>query len=245
MPDADSAAYSFHNNDIGEEVAAFVDRFGVNLDVPDRKTVGMLFFKRYCAFFAGVVYTWLHDRHPLNLSFQNIRYVLNGANMKYFIVSAEPLPAVAALTNEADRDEAYMRHVFREHAAPVIKAVASHTGVSTASLWHSVAYILAYWKQEWLLDSPSGEFRTRIGHWFDNAADLGKPAWLPERAVNPLTCGFREVADPLHEGRSILIRKACCLNYKRRDDDDPYCYTCPLISDELRLEKFMDAHAAN
>ncbi|RAP77778.1 IucA/IucC family C-terminal-domain containing protein [Paenibacillus montanisoli] len=244
-PPADSSAFSLQGNELADRLAELINRFGENVNAPDRKTAGMLFFKRYSSLIAGAVYAWLHNRHPFDLSFSNIRYGLHGTNLKFFVLGAEPLPSIAGLPREVEQDEAYLRHLFHEHALAVIEAVANHTGVSRVGLWHTIAYLLAYWKQEWLLESASGTLSERIEQWFAYASRRSNPAWLPGRAVNPLACSFRKVEDPLKEGRQILIRKACCMNYRAGGDTDAYCYTCPLITDEHRIEKFMIRHSSD
>ncbi|SDX37665.1 IucA/IucC family C-terminal-domain containing protein [Paenibacillus sp. CF384] len=242
-PSVETTVYSFEGTDPAVGITELVDRFASQINAPDNKTVGMLFWKRYCALFAGAVYTWLHQRYPLDLSFQNVRFVQSGANVKFYLLSDAPVTAITLLQSETEQDEAYLRHLFHDHASQVIAAVVSHTGVPVPGMWHTIAYLLAHWKQTWLRESPSEAFTSRIEQWFEYATRRLEPDWLPGRAVNPMSCTFRAVEDPLHEGRSILVRRACCMNYRLPGDDDPYCYTCPLITDELRIKKFLESHA--
>ncbi|MDQ0889040.1 ferric iron reductase protein FhuF [Paenibacillus sp. V4I9] len=65
--------------------------------------------------------------------------------------------------------------------------------------------------------------------------------WFGEKAENPLICRFRQVKIPMHDDRHILLREKCCLNYCL-PGGDRYCYTCPLITDERRIEKYLAAH---
>lgn len=238
-PESKATLYSFAGSDAAEQLSSLIDRFGEQLDSDDLRTTATLFFKRYCPLFAGAVYAWIHHRYPLNLAFGNMRLVQSGANMRFHLISASPAEGIDAQS----ADDAYSRHLFHEHAAPLISLVADYTGVSQAALWHTIAYAISYWKQEWLSESPTPELKDRIERWFQYATARSNPAWLPDKSINPMSCEFRTLDDPLHEERKILIRKACCLNYKLPDEERSYCYTCPMISDEQRLEQYLEAHA--
>ncbi|WP_127530955.1 hypothetical protein [Paenibacillus kobensis] len=76
----------------------------------------------------------------------------------------------------------------------------------------------------------------------NHAANRLAPEHLPGIPAKAMSCQFRGIDDPLQEGRQIFIRRTCCLNY-RLSEEDKYGYTCPLISDERRLDKFMKSHA--
>jgi|GEM_PF-1399385 len=240
-PADESTAYRFDNGQT-QRITELVDRFGERLNTTETRTVGILFFKKYSPLFAGALYAWLRYRHPLDLRFRNVRILLNGANLKYALLNEKPLPLSGDRADSDDSDEAYFRHLFLEHAAPVVDAVAGHTGAAPAALWSMIAYSLTYWKQEWLLETQSAELRQRIGQWFDNAAGRFAPELLTSGAAKAMAYPFRSVDDPLHDGRRIMIRRTCCLNY-RLSAEDNYCSTCPLISDERRLEKLKNSHA--
>ncbi len=235
-PDGAATVYSFAGEDAADQLSALLDRFGEQLESDDPRTTATLFFKRYCPLFAGAVYAWIHYRYPLNLAFGNMRLVQSGANMKFYLISEAPAEGID------DKDDAYLRHLFHDHAAPLIALVAASSGVSRPALWHTIAYAISYWKQEWLADCSS-DTGARIERWFQYATARSIPAWLPGQSANPISCEFRSVDDPLNEGRKIIIRKACCLNYKLPDEDRGYCYTCPLISDEQRLDQYLESHA--
>ncbi|WP_027088045.1 (2Fe-2S)-binding protein [Cohnella panacarvi] len=236
-PDRAATTYSFAGSDAAGQLSVLLDRFGEQLESDDPGTTARIFFKRYCPLFAGAVYAWIRHRYPLDVAFGNMRLVQSGANMKFYLISDAPAEGID------DNDETYLRHLFHEHAAPLISLVAAASGVSRPALWHTIAYAISYWKHEWLYESSSAETSERIERWFQYATARANPAWLPGKSANPIACEFRAVDDPLHEGRKILIRKACCLNYKLAGDDRGYCVTCPLISDERRLDQYLESHA--
>ncbi|MFC5470278.1 IucA/IucC family C-terminal-domain containing protein [Cohnella suwonensis] len=230
--------YPLYEDEYERTVAKLIGDFGDQLNSSDGKAIGTLFVKRYSPLFAGAVYAWLFHGHPFDLSPSNVQPAMNGALFKYYLLDALPLEGISSLADDGEKDEAYMHHVIDGHARPLVGAVARLTGVPELSLWRTVAYSMAYWQQEWLLESGSEAIKGRIGSWFLKLTSRESKAWLPEYAVNPLSCQFREVDDPTQEGRKILIRKVCCLNY-RVFGKERYCSTCPLISEERRLEKLL------
>ncbi|MFC5528773.1 IucA/IucC family C-terminal-domain containing protein [Cohnella yongneupensis] len=241
-PDNSANIYSFDGDDRALQIADLVTRFAMALGTTDLRTAGAIFFKRYCPIFAGAVYAWLHHRWALDVSYVNMKVTLTGNNVKFHLLGTSQVAGIESLSSDEEKDEAYMRHLFQDHASPLVAAVSAHTGISQPALWHTIAYSISYWRQEWLAESETELLNERIEQWFRYATSRSTPSWLPDKRINPISCEFRALDDPLQEGHKILIRKACCMNYKLPGEEPHYCYTCPLISDEQRMEQYLEAH---
>jgi ferric iron reductase protein FhuF len=225
--------------------AGLLDAFGDAVHSPERKVTGSLFAKRYSSLIAGALYVWLHYRYALDVSLANVGVaVIDGSFSAHLFRSGEWRPS-APDGAEAGRpaDEAYLRHLFADNAAPVFGRTVRHTGIPERNLWATLSYLLAYWKEEWLRSAPPGELQERIQDVYRMMMERADPDRFGGKEANPLTSRFGCFDDPLHDGRQVLVRAACCMNY-RLPGEDRYCYSCPLISNERRIEKFITAHAS-
>ncbi|KIL36114.1 hypothetical protein SD71_08990 [Cohnella kolymensis] len=134
-----------------------------------------------------------------------------------------------------------MRHLFADNACRVIDTVRKYTKVSEATLWANLSFLLVYRFEEWIQHADTAELQTRIQAVYRQIMNEPSADWFPEKACIPLTGRFRSIKDPMCQSRSILIRNKCCLSY-RLPGDDRYCYTCPMISDACRIDKYKALH---
>ncbi|XEC97348.1 (2Fe-2S)-binding protein [Paenibacillus tarimensis] len=205
-----------------EQVMRLADQFGASVQSPNRRVTGSLFAKRYNSLLAGALYLWLFHGFGTDLSRDVIKIRLNGISLIFHLYGERSFSGWT--------DEEYIRHMMIDNAAPVFRLIASHTTIPEKNLWSHLSYLLAYWNQEWLRNELSDVLRNRI-----------EDVYLELAKTYSLGSGFHACEDPLHTEHAILVRDTCCMNY-RLQGEDRYCYTCPLITDERRWEKYRNAH---
>jgi ferric iron reductase protein FhuF len=230
--------------DAEADFAILLDAFGDAVQSPERKVTGSLFIKRYSSLIAGALYVWLHHGYALDVSLAGVGVSVRGGSLTTHLFRSgewKPSAANGAETGEP-ADEAYLRHLFTDNAGPVFRQTVRHTGIPERNLWATLSYLLAYWKEEWLRSAPSVELKEHIRNMYKIMTERTDPEWFGGKEGNPLTSRFDCFSDPLNHGRQVLIRASCCMNY-RLPGEDRYCYTCPLLTNERRVEKYMAAHA--
>ncbi|MDQ6421971.1 (2Fe-2S)-binding protein [Paenibacillus sp. LHD-117] len=226
----------------GEQFDRLLKHFGAALNTSDRRVIGSLFIKRYGALIAGALYLWTHRRIGLDVSPKNVRVATNGIGLTYHILAPIEYGPLLAVQDTNRKNELYIGHLLSEGIYPVFAEIVRHTGIGESNLWATLSYTFAYWKREWIREAVSQQNRDDIESVYQVMTEHFQPEWFPRKYKNPIISRFRCVDDPLHDGQQILLRAKCCLNY-RLPGEDRYCYTCPLITDERRIEKYVAAHA--
>ncbi|CAM4007341.1 (2Fe-2S)-binding protein [Paenibacillus alkaliterrae] len=228
--------------DSEEQFVYLLKRFGEGLNTSNRGVIGSLFIKRYGALIAGGLYLWTHHQIGFDMSVEKVKITVNGSGLNFHIADAVTFNPLKSVHEPKQKNDMYIGHLLSENVNPVFAKTVYHTGIRESNLWATLSYLLAYWKKEWIRSAESSEIRSNIENAFRVMTEQYNPEWFPGKAANPIISRFRSIDDPLHEGQHILLREKCCLNY-RLPGEDRYCYTCPLISDEKRIEKYLAAHA--
>lgn len=223
------------------EFFRLVDDYGKSIQSPAPKVKGSLFIKRYNSLIAGALYAYTHHQYGLNLSLSNIRIVLEGSGIKFRIQESDEFHLLQQPHPLEQRRELYFRHLYSDNVCRVFERVVRHTGIQESNLWATLSYMLAYWKEEWIYQAQSPQLKAQIEENYRYMTKEANPLWFGEKVENPLIHRFRKVKIPMHGDRHILLREKCCLNYCL-PGGDRYCYTCPLITDERRIEKYLAAH---
>lgn len=227
--------------DSEEQFVYLLKRFGENLNTSNRSVIGSLFIKRYSALIAGGLYLWTHHQIGYDMSMEKVKITINGSGLNFHIADAVAFHPLKSVDDPKRKNDIYIGHLLAENVNPVFKKTVYHTGIRESNLWATLSYLLAYWKKEWIRQAESCENRNHIESVYRAMTEQNKPEWFPGKAASPIISRFRSIDDPLHEGQHILLRAKCCLNF-RLPGEDRYCYTCPLISDEKRIDKYLAAH---
>lgn len=229
--------------DSEEQFVYLLKRFGEGLNTSNRSVIGSLFIKRYSALIAGGLYLWTHHQIGIDMSVEKVKITVNGSGLNFHIADPIEFNPVKSVHDQNRKNDLYIGHLLSENVHPVFANTVHLTGIRESNLWATLSYLLAYWKKEWIKQAESSDNRKHIENVFRAMTESHKSDWFPGKAANPIISRFRSIDDPLHEGQHILLRAKCCLNY-RLPGEDRYCYTCPLISDEKRIEKYLAAHAS-
>ncbi|MDQ0897339.1 IucA/IucC family C-terminal-domain containing protein [Paenibacillus sp. V4I7] len=223
------------------EFVHLMEDFGDFMKSPAPKVTGSLFAKRYCSLIAGAVHTYMHHQYGLDLSLPNVRVVVGEEGIHYRIVDSGEFQQLQQLQTREQRRELYFRHLFSDNVCRVFERTERYTGIQESNLWATLSYNLTYWKEEWIHQAQSLWLRERIEEDYRFMMEEANHLWFREKTVNPLIHSFRQVIVPCYNDRHILLREKCCLNYCL-PGGDRYCYTCPLITDERRIEKYLAVH---
>lgn len=227
--------------DSEEQFAYLLKRFGESLNTSDRSVVGSLFIKRYGSLIAGGLYLWTHHHIGIDMSVEKVKITVNDSGLNFHIADYAEFEPLKSADDPKRKNDLYIGHLLSENVHPVFAKTMNLTGIRESNLWATFSYLLAYWKKEWIRQAKSSESRSTIDNVYHAMTEQYVSEWFPGKASNPIIKRFRSIDDPLHEGQHILLRAKCCLNY-RLPGEDRYCYTCPLISDEKRIEKYLAAH---
>lgn len=218
-----------------------IERFGTIVQSPNARVTGSLWIKRYGSLVAGALYAWIHHSYGMDVSLKDVRVIISEDGIKFHVRNCRLLENLDSAGSDEQRTDLYIQHLFAVNVLPVIQMTVRHTRIPEKNLWATLSYTLAYWKAEWLRQAPTSDVRRRIEEIYRRMEPDASAGLFAGIAGKPLLCSFRSVEDPLHEERRILIRDKCCLNYCL-PGEDRYCYTCPLISDERRIEKYLAVH---
>ncbi|QYR19459.1 (2Fe-2S)-binding protein [Paenibacillus sp. sptzw28] len=228
--------------DTEEQIELLLNRFGEGLNTSDKRVIGSLFVKRYSTLIAGALYLWTHRLIGLEMSLKRVRISMKGIGLSFHIPDQAQFEPLYAASEMQRKNDLYIGHLLSDNVSPLFSITAQTTGIRETNLWSHFSYLLAYWRKEWIREAETCELGSRVENVYRVMTEQFNPYWFPGQTVNPIVSRFRNVADPLHEGQSIMLRDKCCLNY-RLPGEDRYCYTCPLITDEKRLDKYMAVHA--
>jgi ferric iron reductase protein FhuF len=210
-----------------------IDHMGDVLGTRDKAVAGSIFIKRYSALITGALYLWTHHSFTANLALDRVSVQIEDSGLLFGISN-----------QTADDGEQFLRHLFADNACRVLEAVAKYTKVPESTLWAHLSYLLVYRFEEWLRNATTAARRERLHAVYHRIIYQPSADWFPEKTKIPLIGQYRSVEDPLIEGNKILIRSKCCLSY-RLPGEDRYCYTCPLISDVCRIEKYKAMHGSD
>jgi ferric iron reductase protein FhuF len=229
--------------DSEEQFVYLLKRFGEGLNTPDKRVIGSLFIKRYVALIAGGLYLWTHHRTGIDMSVEKVKITVNGSGLNFHITDPAQFNPLKSVDDPKRKNDLYIGHLLSDNVRPVFAKTVYLTGIRESNLWATLSYLLAYWKKEWIRQAVSCESRSHIENVYRAITEQKEPDWFPGKTASPIISRFRSIEDPLHDGQHILLRAKCCLNY-RLPGEDRYCYTCPLISDEKRVEKYLAAHTS-
>ncbi|WP_284639238.1 IucA/IucC family C-terminal-domain containing protein [Paenibacillus silviterrae] len=201
--------------------------FAEQAAAPCGKVTGSLWVKRYCSLIAGAFYAFSRWDALLNLSFTHLSVSLNGSGLQFTLPEG-------CLTYEGSHEEKrdyFIRHVFYEHTEPLFARVSELMGIDRPTLWATLSYLLAYYMEAPSHREEDPELQARIQDDYLFIADK----------VEEISVDFRAVPSPIDANERILIRSKCCWSFCL-PGEDRYCYTCPRITDERRMEKYVAVH---
>lgn len=221
------------------EFVYLMNNFGDFIKSPAIKVTGSLFAKRYCTLISGAIHTFLHHQYGIDLSLPNIRVVLKEDGLHYRIGDSREPHQLQQSQSHEQRREIYFQHLFSDNVCRVFEQIVRNTGILESNLWATLSYLLEYWKEVWIQQAQSQRVRERIEEDYRFMMEEAHHLWFQE--INPLMYTFSKVKVPGNHDRHILLREKCCLNYCL-PGEDRYCYTCPLITNERRIEKYLAVH---
>lgn len=221
-----------------EALNDFLSVFASAINSPKKEVTGSIFIKRYVSLVAGALHAFsLHNR-CLDLSLDHIHLVLKKDKLFIVLEHDDEPEAVSLVEDRKERRRLLLHHLYHTNIKPMWSAVIHATGISGSTLWATLSYLLAYWKEEDLRITESLELRSRIEEdyrFFTDYAWVGSFADCP---INPIYSQFKKVDI---DGEPVLLRAKCCLQHCLPGEDRS-CYTCPRISEEERLRKYKALH---
>lgn len=225
-----------------ERLLSFLGAFGESIQSPALQVTGSLLVKQYGLLVSGAMHGYMRCREAVDLSPDRVQFVLSAKGLQFAVQSAEEPDFLRGRADNAEARTLYFDHVFADQACRVVWRVAQVTRIDAGTLWGNLSYGLAYWKNEWLQETALSEAeRGRIEDDFHELYGSFRPQRFPQLQANPLTTAFRSVSNPYAPEKPIMVRTKCCLNYCL-PGGDRYCYTCPRITDDKRIDKAHEAH---
>ncbi|MFD0682094.1 MULTISPECIES: hypothetical protein [unclassified Paenibacillus] len=229
------------NLDQDAELLIFLDEFANALQSPALQVTGSLFIKRYSSLIVGAMHGFIRNREVIDLTPERVILVWKDTTLQFVIDPVEFPSFLNGLTEEEQR-ERYFDHVFADQAGTMLRRVAELTRIDIDTLWGNLSYSLAYWIQEWLKsDSLTEAERKRIIDDYSELVGNFRQERFPNLPENPIISNFRIVDNPLDTHKPISVRSKCCLYYCL-PSSSKYCYTCPRITDEKRIEYYGEIH---
>lgn len=226
-----------------EGIAELLEQFAQQIGAPNRKVAGSLFVKRYSHFITGAWDAWVRHRRCLDVSPSNVVISLKNKHLYYRLLFPFSLEDWAESGPFAVERENYARHLFTDHAIPFLKQIVDWSGIDAKTLWATISYNLVYYRDEWRGEAATFLEKAYIEDNFRYLLDEVDSAQVFGSSVNPLTPAFRCVDIPGVDEEKIMIRSKCCLHFQMPGEDN-YCYTCPTIKDDRRIDKYF-AHLAH
>jgi ferric iron reductase protein FhuF len=131
-----------------------------------------------------------------------------------------------------------LRRVYAEHLQPMLTLLSDMYSVQAAALWeNSLVYILHYyqvWKDS-LQEDPARQERV-MDDFRHLTSPSESPPFLNSSMGNPFAVEGRLIPHPVHEDRTLRIRKTCCL--KSQAGGGRACTVCPCIDEASRIALF-------
>ncbi|WP_410513161.1 hypothetical protein PaeBR_01405 [Paenibacillus sp. BR2-3] len=216
---------------------SFLDVFGSMIRSPRQAVTGSLFGKRYSTLAAGALYSFTVSDYGVNISLNVLQLSLIDKSFHFHLTRRTQTMAIVMGSTRIQRRKQYLTHIFNDNLIPVFSMVSRYTGLDESVLWGHLSYLLAYWKKKWVSQAKSEELKSRIEADYRYIIDeAGSELCVIKK--NRLQDDFRCIPVPHHADRLITVRKKCCLNYCL-PGEDRYCYTCPKITDERRITKYL------
>ena len=220
----------------------FLGEFAHLIGSSQPEVTGSLFIKRYVPVIVGSLYAFIVHDSVIAISLDRISVVWVQDHLRFRLTQRdEPI----TLHAESDRNDMRMKHImhlYHDNIKPVWNAIMNVTGIDEQTLWATLSYLLAYWKEEWIRSAELPEQKKRIEEDYRYITENVWRECFKDIKRNPFICRFLRMDNPMEEGKEILVRAKCCLNY-RLPGEDQYCYTCPRLTEARRLQKFKLAHS--
>ncbi|MDR6553491.1 (2Fe-2S)-binding protein [Paenibacillus qinlingensis] len=224
-------------------IAELLEQFAEQIGAPNHKIASSLFVKRYSHFITGAWDAWVRYGRCLNVSPSNVAISLKNKHLYYRLLFPYSLENWAGSGSYAVERESYARHLFTDHAQPFLKQLVDWSGIDVQTLWATISYNLIYYRDEWRTEAETASEKAYIADNFRYLIHEANPIHVFAAVANPLTDAFRCVDIPGVDEDKIMIRSKCCLHF-RMPGEDNYCYTCPTIKDDRRIDKYF-AHMAH
>ncbi|GAA0383761.1 IucA/IucC family C-terminal-domain containing protein [Paenibacillus motobuensis] len=235
-----SEALIIHGVDLlhPEALEEFLSAFGQAIQSPRKEVTGSIFMKRYVSVIAGALYAFSYYDRCLDISLEQLRIVLQKDKLHFLLAIEEELPGISMIPEREERRRLLLQHMYHTNMKPVWSAIIQATGIGGSTLWATLSYLVAYWKQEDIDKLETAEARRCLEEDYRYFTDY---AWIDSFAdcpINPIFSRFKSVEIDDH---SVLVRAKCCLQHCL-PGDDRHCYTCPHISEENRTRKYRNHH---
>jgi len=221
-----------------EALEAFLSAFGQAIQSPRKEVTGSIFMKRYVSVIAGALYAFSYCDRCLDISLEQLKIVLQKDTLQFLLATDEELPSTSAVSERDERRRLLLHHMYHSNMKPVWNAIIQATGIGGATLWATLSYLIAYWRQEDINQLVTDEARRCA---LEDYRYFTDKAWIDSFAdcpINPIFSRFKSVEIDDH---TVLVRAKCCLQHCL-PGDDRYCYTCPRINEENRARKYRSHH---
>lgn len=221
-----------------EILEAFLSAFGQAIQSSRKEVTGSIFMKRYVSLIAGALYAFSYCNRCLDISLEQLKIVLMKDKLHFLLALDEELPSISVIPEREERRRLLLQHMYHSNMKPVWSAIIHATGIGGSTLWATLSYLVAYWKQEDILKLETDEAKQRVEEdyrYFTNHAWIDSFADCP---INPIFSRFKSVQIDDH---SVLVRAKCCLQHCL-PGADRHCYTCPHINEENRTRKYRAHH---
>lgn len=217
-----------------ESLLPFLDAFSEAILSSRGEVTGSLFIKRYVSIIAGAVYAFTYHNHCLDLSLQNMKLVLKKDKLICVVQNTDEPDITSQAESREERRKQLLHHLYHTNIKKVWSAIIPATSINGATLWATLSYLFAYWKEADQLRIESPELLARMEEDYRFIAEHAWDESFTDCPVNPVFSKFDEVDI---EGEKILVRAKCCLQFCL-PGEKRYCYTCPRITEEERLLKY-------
>ncbi|WP_053372095.1 (2Fe-2S)-binding protein [Paenibacillus sp. FJAT-27812] len=124
--------------------------------------------------------------------------------------------------------------IFFEHTVrPVFETIAKAGTLNAGMLWSQLPTSLAYYHERLMNGEDSEHVKQAAERIFGIVKSLEGAVF--GRSKNPLDVKFRMTESLGDPDKQVRLKSACCLYYLVEDGN--YCFTCPKIKEDVRIEK--------
>jgi ferric iron reductase protein FhuF len=200
---------------------------------------GSLFVKRYyCQVPLAALYSITQLQRSFDFSLANLSFGFDEDRQWCIRIKHTQMSVCPPQDRERWRQERVYR-LFTETVGPVFRTVAERTGVGMSTLWAHLSFAVYHRYELWLKGATFETERRRIHDDFHFLTSDAPAGWFEGVEQNPFAEEYVYFPHPKEEGTSVRLRQKCCFNYCL--PEGRYCYTCPGLSEEERVQKIIGA----
>ncbi|MEK3910701.1 ferric iron reductase [Paenibacillus sp. FSL H7-0331] len=199
-----------------------------------------LWFAWVCA---ALQYTISHHDAAYNMSLHNlsgqVHLVNNRPRWAFHLHDSNSLSVPC--TDRNDWRKRVLSSFYTNEVAPLMASISAAVGINVGQLWGQLATRLHYAYDAWQKEAETDQLRHTIEEDF-TFLRYGLAAEIFGRKKNPFDIQFRHIDNPRIPGETMRIKASCCLAYLT-DTGHGYCYSCPRMGEEERMEQRMKIEA--